>query len=162
VLPAIFFLLALIAAPLSAVSLNTPAPNFKLKNTHHETRTLADYKGKVVLINFWASWCAPCQQELPELDRLAAQYAKRGLRVVAVNVDEDSANGQESLYKLGLYTPHLEVLWDPHSKMVSDFNIDSFPATFILDTHGKIHYIHSGYHFEDLTAWRDEIDRLLK
>jgi cytochrome c biogenesis protein CcmG/thiol:disulfide interchange protein DsbE len=162
VISAIVILLSLIANAVQAVSVGHTAPAFSLKNSDHQSRTLASYKGHVVLINFWASWCAPCQQELPELDRLAAQYAKRGLRVVAINVDEDSANGQESLYKLGLNAPRLEVLWDPRSKVVSAFDIQNLPASFILDTHGKIRFIHSGYQFADLSKWRDEINALLK
>src|SRR6266480_3199590 len=85
-----------------ATVLHAPAPNFVLINSHHQKRTLSNYKGKVVLIDFWASWCAPCEVELPELNRLAALYGPKTLRVVAINVDKDRASANKLLAQLGL------------------------------------------------------------
>ena len=78
------FLFGLIFAVsvLQAAALNDPAPKFSLMDSHQQKRSLASYKGKVVFVNFWASWCAPCQLELPELDRLAAAYKGKRLQVV--------------------------------------------------------------------------------
>src|SRR5438105_812295 len=73
--------------PTYAAALDHAAPKFSLANSQNQVRSLSDYKGKIVFINFWASWCAPCQEELPELDRLAAHYKGKNVRVVAINVD---------------------------------------------------------------------------
>ena len=156
-----FLILLFLMTPAWAASLNAPAPAFVLKNSQQQSRSLADYHGHVVLINFWASWCAPCQEELPELNRLAAAYAGRA-RVVAINIDTDHQAAKDALARLGLSSSHLEILWDPKSKVVSKFNIDTMPASYILDRHGVIRSIHSGYHpTTDPAAWRQEFDAQL-
>ena len=156
------FAVLLLSISLShAAELNKAAPSFTLKNQRKVSRTLADYKGKVVLINFWASWCAPCQEELPELKRLAGEYQGKNVNIVAINVDEDRNAAKSVLAKLGLSTSHLEILWDSSSKTVSAYNIDGMPTSFILDRQGTIRYIHSGFHRQDPSAWRQEINRLL-
>ena len=143
-----------------AAVLNTPAPAFALKNSQKQVRILASYKGKVLVIDFWASWCATCQLELPQLDRLAVDYKGKKLQVVAINVDTDRKAAKELLSKIALSTPHFEVLWDPKSKAVSTFNIEVMPTSFILDQAGIIRFIHSSYHEHDPTTWRKEIDGL--
>ena len=157
------FLFGLIFAVsvLQAAALNDPAPKFSLMDSHQQKRSLASYKGKVVFVNFWASWCAPCQLELPELDRLAAAYKGKRLQVVAINVDEKSADAKKLLRKLGLKDPAMQILWDPKSKAVSAYNVETMPSSFILDDRGKIRFIHSGFHAEDPALWRHEVDNLL-
>jgi thiol-disulfide isomerase/thioredoxin len=145
----------------AATLLNAPAPNFSLKNSKTQTRTLASYKGKVVVVDFWASWCATCQLELPEFDRLAADYKSKKLQVVAINVDTDRHAAKELLKKLGLSTPHFEILWDPKSKAVSAYNIEAMPSSFILDQKGIIRFVHVSYHEHDPATWHKEIDSLL-
>src|SRR5579872_2832727 len=103
----LFLLLSVTA--LQGAEINHPAPKFVLTNSHHQKRALSDYKGKVIFLNFWASWCAPCQVELPELNRLAAHYGKK-LRVVAINVDQERSAAKELLAKLGLADSSLEIL----------------------------------------------------
>jgi thiol-disulfide isomerase/thioredoxin len=144
-----------------AAALNKHAPKFSLINSQGQTRTLSDYKGKVVFINFWASWCAPCQEELPELDGLATHYKGQKVRVLAINVDHYRKPAKKLLAKLGLASPHVEILWDSKSKVVGAYNIDTMPSSFILDAHGIIRYTHSGFHSQDPEQWRQEIDRLI-
>jgi thiol-disulfide isomerase/thioredoxin len=143
-----------------AAALNEPAPNFSLNNSRGQIRTLSEYRGKIVFINFWASWCAPCQEELPELNRLAAQYKGKKVRVLAINVDPRPSPAKKLLAKLGLRSSHLEILWDSKSKAVGAYNIDTMPSSFILDSHGMIRYVHSGFHRQDPDLWRQEIDSL--
>jgi thiol-disulfide isomerase/thioredoxin len=156
------FLISLfVVSQLHAAALDHAAPKFSLANSQNQIRSLSDYKGKIVFINFWASWCAPCQEELPELDRLAAQYKGKKVRVVAINVDPKRPPAKKLLAKLGLTSPHLEVLWDSKSKVVGTYNIDTMPSSYILDSRGIIRFSHSGFHSQDPDHWRREIDRLI-
>lgn len=157
VFPAILFT----ASILSAAVLNNPAPSFTLYNSHHQKRTLSAYKGKVILINFWASWCAPCQVELPELNKLTTDYKNKKVKILAINVDTDKAAAQRALARLGQNAAALDILWDTKSTVVSRYNIDTMPSSFILDSHGIIHFVHAGYHLQDPAIWRQEIDSLL-
>jgi thiol-disulfide isomerase/thioredoxin len=151
----------LVASLLRAATLNAPAPSFALKDSRKQVRTLASYKGNVVFIDFWASWCATCQLELPELDRLAAEYKGKKLQVVAINVDTDRHAAKELLKKLRLSAPHFEILWDPQSKVVSTYNIEAMPTSFILDQKKVIRFAHVSYHEHDPNTWRNEIDSLI-
>ena len=147
---------------LQAATLNRPAPGFSLKNSRHQQRKLSDFRGDVVLINFWASWCGPCQQELPELARLSAEFRSKHVKVLLLNVDSERASGQRLVSKLHLSDFPAEVLWDPQSKVAAAYDIPAMPSSFILDTHGSVRYIHSGFHAEDVSLWRQEINQLLK
>jgi thiol-disulfide isomerase/thioredoxin len=146
---------------LQAAALNSPAPKFALINSHKERKTLSSFKGKVVFINFWASWCAPCQMELPELKRLADEYPRKRFQILAINVDTDRKAARRLISKLGLATSHLEILWDSRSKAVSAFNIETMPSSFILDSRGVIRFAHSGFHQQDPETWRKEVNQLI-
>jgi thiol-disulfide isomerase/thioredoxin len=150
------------ATMLQATQLNAPAPAFLLKDTSQKQHTLAEYKGEVIFVNFWASWCAPCRQELPELNRLAAQYKGRNVKVLAINVDEHRPAAKTLLGKLKLSAPAFSILWDPQSKAVSAYKIDAMPSSFIIDRNGIIRFVHAGFHPQDPALWREEIDRLLR
>jgi len=147
---------------LQAASLNAPAPPFALLNSHQQRRTLSSYKGQVVFINFWASWCAPCQVELPELNRLAGDYSGKKVHVLAINVDTDRKAARDALARLGLTRAGLEILWDNPSKVVSAYRIEAMPSSFILDPNGVVRFSHSGYHSHDPDSWRTEINQLLQ
>jgi thiol-disulfide isomerase/thioredoxin len=146
---------------LQAVSVNDPAPPFALTNQHQQRRTFAGYKGKVLFINFWASWCGPCQLELPELNRLASGYKGKKVKVLVINVDQERGDAEKLLAKLGLQAPAFEVIWDNHAKAVNAYNIDAMPSSFVIDPRGIIRFVHSGFHMTDPAEWRKEIDGLL-
>jgi thiol-disulfide isomerase/thioredoxin len=155
-------LIVLAAAPVRAATVNAPAPAFELETLHHSKRALADYRGHVVLINFWASWCAPCQAELPALDRVASEMPQARVKVLAVNVDEDRAAAEKLLSRLGLdRRAAIDVLWDSRSKVVSAYDIEAMPSSFILDRKGIVRYAHAGFHAGDAALWRQEIRHLL-
>ena len=160
-LPALLAFLLFAISPLQAAELNHPAPKFALKDSHQQRQTLADYRGKVVFINFWASWCAPCQMELPELNRLAARYAGKNVHILTVNVDRTQAPAHKLLAQLGLKPSHLEILWDSRSKVVSAYNVEAMPSSFIVYQRGLVRFAHSGFHPGDPETWQKEIDSLL-
>ena len=151
----------LMGSSLPAIEINRPAPAFSLATLSKGQRALEDYKGKVVLINFWASWCGPCQEELPALNKLAADYEPRKVKILAISVDENPAEATALLAKLHLPTSRMDIFLDTKSKVVSTYNIASMPSSFILDSKGIIRFVHPGFRTSDSAAWRREIESLL-
>ncbi len=104
---------------------------------------LADLKGRVVLLNFWATWCAPCVREMPSLDRLQAALGERGLSVVAVSIDRKGAQVIRPFAKrLGL--AHLKLFHDPKGALFRAFGVTGLPASFVIDRQGGIAGAYAG------------------
>jgi len=139
----------LLASTLQAAGVGDRAPH------------LAKYKGQVVFVNFWASWCAPCLVELPELNRLAAHYKGRKVKVLAINVDADRAAARRTLARLKLSKASFEVLWDTKSKTITAYDPPTMPSSYLVDRQGRIRYLHPGFQAGDPATWRQEIDSLL-
>ena len=114
-----------------------PAPDVKFTNGVGEKITLADFRGRVLLLNFWATWCAPCIKEMPSLDKLQAKFSSDDFQVVAVNEDRGGANVAASfLQKLG--TMNLSVFADDKMKLMRALNVRGLPTSFLLDRKGRI------------------------
>lgn len=121
---------------------------------------LPELRGKVVLLDFWASWCGPCKQSFPVMQELHQQYADRGLVIVAVNVDEERANMEAFLKK----TPvTFAIVRDAAQKLAAAADLPTFPASVLIDRTGKIRFRHTGFRGDATTKqYREEIERLLK
>ena len=111
--------------------------NFSLSDLKGKTHTLADYKGKVVLVNFWASWCPPCIYEMPELQKLKKHFVNRPFEVLTINVAEKK-------YKVRKFTNiiklNLPVLLDTSSKTYNDWRVNILPTSFLIGSDGKVRY----------------------
>ncbi len=114
-----------------------PAPDFRVKDVRTaEEVTLADYKGLVVLLNIWATWCKPCEEEMPSIQRLSEQLGPEGLRVVAVSIDVDPADKVlEWVEARGLT---FDILHDRRGKIQRIYQTTGVPESFIIDRHGMI------------------------
>ena len=119
----------------------TPAPELKAQNLAGATKTLADYRGKVVLLNFWASWCPPCLREMPSMERLRLKMAGRPLAIVALDSAEtaEEVNGFLSRMKLGF-----PILLDPDGSNTKRWKVFALPTTFLLDAEGRVRYVLTG------------------
>lgn len=117
------------------------APDFQLPTLEGQTVFLSDYRGKPVLLNFWASWCGPCQYEMPFLQRTYEKWAGRDLVVLAVNLQESPDVVREFMADLGLSFPVL-LATDP--KVPLAYNVRGIPATFFIDKNGIIRDIKVG------------------
>ena len=115
-------------------------------------------EGKVGLINFWATWCAPCQRELPELSRMYAELSPKGFEVIAVNVDRERAPVDRFLNRLKL--PFL-VLLDPDSRIVGQYEVMAMPTSVLVDRSGRIVEHHTGFNEEWFAALREKVEKLL-
>lgn len=117
-------------------------------------------KGKVVLVDFWASWCEPCKQSFPVMEELHKRYAERGLVIVAVNVDENRADMEAFLKK---NAASFTVMRDAGQKLVEKTGIATMPSSFLLDRDGKVRFAHTGFRgAETKKKYEEEIESLLK
>lgn len=116
-------------------------------------------KGKVVLVDFWASWCGPCKDALPAYDKLYKKYAKQGLVVVGVNVDDELKSGQDFLKEHPVAFPHV---FDQGKKLVSSVGVETMPTSFLVGRDGKVSEVHLGFRTGDAKKMDDKIARLLK
>ncbi len=139
----------LLSAAAQAVTDSGPAANFTLKSSSGENIRLSEYRGQVVLINFWASWCGPCRQEMPELDTLHQRYQELGFTVFGVNVEQDRAEADKVLRDIPVTFP---ILFDDQNHVSDLYGVDAMPVTVLVDRSGTIRYMHRGYKpgYEDI------------
>ena len=145
----------LVVAPAQAAAPMTPAPDFTLRTMNGPNLRLAEQRGRVVMVNFWATWCGPCRQEMPHLNRLYEKYRASGFVLLGVNVDDDTRNAAELATKLGLKFP---VLLDTDKGVSKLYDLSTMPSTVLIDRDGKVRYVHRGY----LTGYEDTYDKQIR
>ncbi|WP_231871944.1 MULTISPECIES: TlpA disulfide reductase family protein [unclassified Oleiphilus] len=118
------------------------APDFTLKSNDGSNVRLEDLRGEVVMLNFWASWCGPCRQEMPLMDDIYEKYQKFGFTILAVNVDEDSADADRFLDAVPVTFP---ILYDNESRISELYGVDAMPTTIMIDREGNARFLHRGY-----------------
>ena len=135
------------------------APDFALKSSSGENLRLSEYRGDVVMVNFWATWCGPCRQEMPLLDELYSRYERVGFSLLGVNIDDDSRKAMSMVSELGVSFP---VLFDARKEVSKLYEVDAMPVTVLIDREGTIRYVHHGYKpgYED--KYLDQIRSLLR
>ena len=119
-----------------------PAANFTLKSADGNNIRLSEFVGQVVLINFWASWCGPCRQEMPHLDAIHQKYQSLGFTVFGVNVQQDRKMADKVLRDIPVSFP---ILFDTDNRVSQLYDVDAMPATVLVDRNGEIRYMHRGY-----------------
>jgi len=118
-----------------------PAPDFTLP-AQSGTISLHDLHGKVVYVDFWASWCGPCRQSFPWMTSMSEKYGKDGLVIVAVNLDKD-VNAAGAFIQQ--YAPPFKIAFDPAGKTAEAFGVEAMPSSFIVSRTGAITYAHQGF-----------------
>jgi thiol-disulfide isomerase/thioredoxin len=157
VLASVFVLAAAAMAPRLRAS-SPLAPDVALERDDGSRVQLSEYKGKVLLLDFWASWCAPCKVSFPALDAIYREYQPRGLEVLAVNLDEQRRAADAFLAQ----HPHvLPVLFDPKGVAPQAFGVKGMPTSFLIDRAGAIRFTHMGYTGNVDASYRREIAQLL-
>ena len=133
-----------------------PAPDFSLTGLDGTKHQLTDYKGRVTFVNFWATWCGPCQVELPTLEKFVAQQGDKGAMVLAVNAGETT--DQINTYFKQNDISGLNVLLDSNIEVYTAYGINALPTTFIVDKEGVIRYRHFGMlREEDIKGYMDKL-----
>jgi peroxiredoxin len=156
---AIIAAVALALPALAADPTGAPAPQFTLGARSGQNVSLAQYKGQVVMLNFWASWCGPCRQEMPLLESIYKKYNRLGFTLIGVNVEPDSNAANEWLKQTPVSFP---ILYDKESKVSKMYDVAGMPSTVIIDRTGKVRVLHRGYKPGDENEYLDSIRTLVR
>lgn len=152
-------LLSVFALPVQAIDSGEAAPKFTAKALRGDGNLSLDaYRGKVVYLDFWASWCAPCLSALPALDQLRQEFGSRGFEVLAVNVDRNPA---DALALLARRPVGYRSISDPEGSLPRRFGVETMPTSFLIDRDGMVRYVHRGFRKGDVPGLREHIGALL-
>lgn len=151
--------LAAVALGACALSAGAATPGFALPARAGGTLSLDQLKGQVVMVNFWATWCGPCRQEMPLLEQIQQKYEPLGFTVVGINVEPDSAAAQAWLTGVGVTFP---ILFDRENTVAAAFGVEGMPSTVFIDRNGAVRYVHRGYKPGDESKYSDMIRSLVK
>ena len=139
--------------------LSGKASNFTLKSRSGKNIKLSDMRGKVVMLNFWASWCGPCRKEMPILEKIHKKYKRLGFTLLGVNVEENSSAAKNYLKDVKVSFP---ILFDRTNKTSKLYNVSAMPTTVLIDRNGNKRFIHKGYKDGYEKDYRKQIKKLLR
>ena len=142
ILPGIILAIFAASSLASSTLEGQSAPDFVLKSSAGDNLRLSEYRGDVVMINFWATWCGPCRQEMPLLDDLYSRYERVGFTLLGVNIDDDSRRAMKMIEELGVNFP---VLFDDGKDVSKLYAVEAMPVTVLVDREGTVRHVHHGY-----------------
>ena len=157
-------IIAIALLALSAQTQAEPAPTFSLPTFSLQTTnkaepiSLSDYRGKVIYLDFWASWCAPCRISLPLLNELHNELGTEDFTVLAINIDEDITKAKRFLQR---YPVDYPILLDTSASVAEAYELPAMPTSFIIDQNGNITYTHVGLKEKDIEEIRGHVVDLL-
>lgn len=153
-------LLSLMVSNSWAETKEEKAPAFSLPDIYSgEQKTLEQYRGKVVYLDFWASWCGPCRQSLPLLNTLRDELGSDKFEVVAINLDEDPEDGKQFLEK---YPVNYPVLTDTTGDSPQKYQLTGMPTSYLIDQQGNLRGAHQGFRTGDIDKIRTIVKKLIK
>lgn len=135
------------------------APDFTLRGVDGRNLRLREQRGQVVMVNFWASWCAPCRIEMPHLNRLYDKYRDAGFLLLGINVDDDPRKAVDLAGRLGLDFP---VLSDADKTVSRLYDLSAMPSTVLIDRDGHVRHVHRGYTDGLERTYESQLRELLK
>jgi thiol-disulfide isomerase/thioredoxin len=142
-----------------AASVSGPAPNFTLKSLDGPNVKLSELRGNVVLLNFWASWCGPCREEMPLLNKIHKKYEPLGFTVLGVNVEEQSDAAKKFIAQRPVDFP---ILLDNKNKVSKLYDVIAMPTTVVIDRDGNMRFLHQGYQSGDEAEYRKMVKKLVR
>ena len=143
----------------SAAKVGDLAPNFTLKSATGANLRLSEFRGEVVMINFWATWCGPCRQEMPVLQELYSRYHDVGFELLGISIDGNNANAKNMAKRLKVKYP---ILFDSEKNVSELYDVDAMPTTVMVDRDGRVRHIFRGYLPGHEGKYRAKIRGLLK
>lgn len=153
------FVMLFLSAQSFAVTVGAPAPAIQLQSmSTGQIVPLSSLRGKVVLIDFWASWCIPCRKSLPMFNDLRARIGADKFEIYAVNLDEDKADALNFLAKYPVSYP---VVWDEAQSTPEQYQVMGMPSSYLVDQNGILRAIHKGFKEKDMVKYEQEIRGLL-
>lgn len=155
----LLLLMGLAGHTADAVETGAVMPHCALSPVGQQKNTdLNQYKGQVLYIDFWASWCGPCAKSFPFMNEMHRQLKDRGLQIIAVNLDENPDDAKAFLAKM---PAEFTVLADLTKQCAKDFDVKAMPSTYIIDKQGVVHHIHMGFKPGEAQALKSIVDKLL-
>lgn len=139
--------------------IGSPAPGFALPDMQGAVLSPQSLRGRVVFLNFWATWCVSCREELPELQTLFKKYGDEGFDVIGICVDGSVTTIERFMQEASITFP---ILLDPDGKAADAYRLTGLPVSYILDRNGIVRYRHEGFGKDSLPVYEDEIKKLLK
>lgn len=151
--------LLLAAGAASALDEGDRAPDFQARSVSGDAEVvLHELRGKVVLVDFWASWCAPCNAAMPQLEKLSKEFPADRFAVVGVNVDKKLEDARRALERRPVTYPNAS---DPTGMLPKRFGLETMPTTYLIDQDGIVRLVHRGYRNGDIDEIREQIEKLL-
>ena len=150
-----FASVAAIAKPTSGEK----SPDFTLKSRDGGNIKLSEQRGNIVLVNFWASWCGPCREELPAFEELYQEYQDMGVEILAVNVDDEAEKANVLLQDIEVSFP---VLFDTSGEVSQLYDVSAMPTTVLVDRDGNVRLLHPGYRSGDEKKYEKAIKMLMR
>ncbi len=155
----ISIILLLAFSPISfAIDTGASMPACTLTDISKNSDVSMPTSGKVVYVDFWASWCAPCAKSMPFLEELHQKFKTKGLDVIAINVDDDKADGIKFLEKMNVTFP---IATNPDSTCAGLFSVQTMPSSYLFDKKGKLRYIELGFFSENRNDVTQKVEKLL-
>lgn len=155
----VLFGVILASAIAAAAPMSGAAPDFQLESRSGETVSLAAHKGEVVMINFWATWCGPCRQEIPHLEALYQRYSSLGFTLLGVNVEEDPKGAEAWLAETPVSFP---ILFDSKNEVTKLYDVVAMPSTVLVDRAGNVRFVHHGYKPGYENEYQNQIRALIR
>lgn len=147
----IFLMISLVS-----FSNNAKAPDFNLKDQYGVTHSLENYKGKVIFLNFWATWCPPCKKEMPDVESIYKEYGENKKDVIILGVNSEKENEVKKFLKDKGYT--FPTVIDENSEVMRKYFIQAFPTSFVIDKEGNIYgYVMGGLTKEQIKQVIEEV-----
>ncbi len=142
-----------------AVQSGQAAPAFTLAKKGGGQLSLAEFKGQVVYLDFWASWCGPCKQSFPWMNEIDKKWSGKGLKVLAVNLDEKTADAEKFLSE----TPaQFSIAFDPKGETAGTYGIPGMPTSMLIGADGKVIFVHPGFRAEERKELESKIEAAVK
>lgn len=143
----------------AALDAGSRAPDIRARSLNGQQINLADLKGKVVIIDFWASWCKPCAKAMPVLDRLYKRYKDHGLVVIGVSVDGERRDAEKFLRGMNVSFP---LIHDAGHSIANEYSPSTMPSSYIVDKRGVVRHVHRGFRQGDGRAIESQVRKLLQ
>lgn len=150
----------LVTTEASAIEPGEKAPTFSAQKLDGKgTLGLAQYRGKVVYLDFWASWCAPCLKAVPAIETLRSEFPASKFQILAVNVDKKTKKALKFLAKHDVGYPSVS---NPKGDIPGKFDLETMPSSYLIDAKGVVRYVHKGFRDGDLDVIREHVRKIIK
>ncbi len=143
---------------MSSTAFSAPAPDFNLDGQHKQIK-LSDYRGQIIYLDFWASWCQPCRKSFTWMNKMQALYGDEGFKVIAVNLDESRKKANQFLQQI---PANFAVAFDPRGNTAESYQVKAMPSSYIIDKRGNVIHANLGFHGKDEEKLEAKIRNLIR